>query len=182
MELYFLFNISIISSYVNWNLYTRSSRSLYFTFFNSSSISFFWVLKSDKLFSLSPIFTWFLFSLTIFRCDSIPFWDKSYNNFFSSLKVFSADLICQWPGTVIENELFSSIISKNKLVASKVVTATIHLSPSTNFIGRLKENVCVCFLILNSSVSCYFALNCSISVSACFLNKKIKSLFIIQKF
>ena len=37
--------ILIISSYVSWNLFTKSSRSFYFAVFNSSSISFFWVFK-----------------------------------------------------------------------------------------------------------------------------------------
>ena len=46
--IYFRSIVSIISSYVSWNLYTTSSRSLFFEFFKFSSISFLKVARPDK--------------------------------------------------------------------------------------------------------------------------------------
>ena len=55
VDLYFRSNISINSSYVSWNLYTISSRSSYFEFLNSSSISFSKIPRLDKESQLSNL-------------------------------------------------------------------------------------------------------------------------------
>ena len=47
----FMSNLSIISSYVSWNLYTRSSRSLYFTFFYFFKCFILEVPRQDKVWS-----------------------------------------------------------------------------------------------------------------------------------
>ena len=67
--------------------------------------------------------------------------------------VFSANLISQCPGIVIENELLSSIIKQTEFVHSNEVTPKVHLPSSTKLIRGLNEKVCICLFILKSSVS-----------------------------
>ena len=157
---------------------TKSSRSLYFTLFNSLIIESLRVSRSDKLIkSLSPIYISFPLFLTFSTSNSILLSDSSSNNFFSSLTVLSSDLVSEWPGIVMLNELFSGLILKKEFVLSRELTASIHL-PSTKCIGEINEKVCVCLFILNSRVSWGRVFVCSIKISVCFSFKSNNSLFI----
>ena len=62
---------------------------------------------------------------------------------------------------------------KTKLVASKLVTSNNQLSSSTKFIGGLKEKLCICLFILNSSVSCGSVFDCLIDVLVFFFYLKV---------
>ena len=55
-----------------------------------------------------------------------------------------------------------------ELVVTKLVTADGHFSSSERFIEGLIEKVFLNEVSSNSSVSCGFALVCSVSVSVCF--------------
>ena len=118
----------------------------------------------------------FFFFLTCSTCNSIPFCDLSSNNLFSSSKDFPEDLVCQWPGIVIENEVSSLLILKTEFVRSNEDTASNNLPSSERFIGGEKK-ICVCLFILNSRVSGGFVLVCSIKVCVCFFIKSNNSKF-----
>ena len=79
---------SIILSYVSWNLYALSSRSMYFAFFIFSSISFLKVSRLDKEY-LSLNFPFFV---TCSTCNSISFSDLISKNLFCSSIAFLVDL------------------------------------------------------------------------------------------
>ena len=61
-----------------------------------------------------------------------------------------------------------SLKLKIELVVPKHVTAFNHLPSSTTINGGLKEKVCNCLFILNSSDPCGRDFACSINVSVCF--------------
>ena len=99
--------------------------------------------------------------------------------FFCNLLIVSAPpLENQWCGVEIENVLFSSVILKTNLLASKLVTHKNHLPSSKKFIGGDNEKVSICLFNLNSSVSCGFDFVCSINLTVCFSDKNNNSLFI----
>ena len=58
----------------------------------------------------------------------------------------------QWIGCEIKRPLVSSVILGTDLVASKLVTANNHFTPSEGFIGGQKEKVSKCLFSLSSSV------------------------------
>ena len=82
-----------------------------------------------------------------------------------SLLIFGAPLLeDQYPGVVAKKLLFSQVISKTELVASKVVTANNYLPSSKRFIVGLNEKVFVAWVSLNSGVSCGVVFVCSIGL------------------
>ena len=120
---------------VNSILKCISSSSFYSTLLNSSIISFLRVSRSDKLKFLSSIFLSFPHFLFSSTCSLLSFWDLRSNK-FGNLWIVSAPLLqVQLPGVVMEKLLFSLVVLKTELVASKEVIAINHFSYSTKFIG-----------------------------------------------
>ena len=66
-------------------------------------------------------------------------------------------------GVEIEKYCFL-VMPKTELVASKEIIASYRFPSSTKLLGGEEEKVSICFLILNSSVSCGFVSVCSINV------------------
>ena len=166
--IYFVSSIFSISLFINSIVKSISSRLFYSTFLKSYLNSFLRVSRSDNLYSLCPIFIRFPLFLISSRCNSLTFWVLSLNNSRSSIIVSDHPLEYQCPGVITETLLFSSVIIKTELVASKEVTANNHLLSSAKYIGWLNEKASICLFSLNSSVSCGLDFVCWINVSVCF--------------
>ena len=145
-------NRSIIWSYVSCILYTIFKIIVFCIFLILQAFRF-QKYRDWRMRSILKILSYFP---TCSTCKSISFRDVSFNTFFNSSILFLADLEFQWPGSVIENLLFSSIIFKKQLAVSKEVTADDHFPSSERFIGGEKEKSFYLFVLFKFKCFLWF--------------------------
>ena len=121
-----------------------------------------------------------LLFLTSFTSKLISICDLSFNKCCNLLIISAPPPDVQLPNILVEKLLFSSVMLKTELIASKLATANNHFPSSEKFIVVLKEKVSFCLFNLFSSVSWGLVVVFSMSASVCFLIKFYFSLFIFN--